>query len=304
MARFSDLPVCVEMTGSLAAEVTAWAEAEAGWQVITAGGPLVPALALADDVLAGVPTAVVSDGRLEPARVRDALLAGAVDVVAWPAERDRLLALPARLSGAGAAGRPTPVLRVAGSRGGAGTSTVVLAIGGTVAWSGQRALVVGDAGLTALAGLAPWRGPGARAVVALGAQAGDEVAQVARGVPGVDGLSVLGDTAGPPVVDTLLGWPYDLVILDEGTRGPGTADVVVGCADRSLQGLPADAAVLVVEHGPLDRGGVQRCLERAPAGWLPYSARVARAGSAGRVPSSLPGSWVAALRRSLQACAA
>ena len=95
------------------------------------------------------------------------------------------------------------------------------------------------------------------------------------------------------------GWPYDLVVVDAG--GMEAVDLVVAAADGSLTEVGPEVDVLVVEHGPLDRAGVRRRLGRAPAGWLPYSARVARAGLAGRVPSALPGSWVAALRKALAA---
>lgn len=53
---------------------------------------------------------------------------------------------------------------------------------------------------------------------------------------------------------------------------------------------------VVVGGGPLDRAAVSRLLGGPPHAWLPASERVARAGAAGRVPSGLPGTFVAAVR--------
>jgi hypothetical protein len=292
MHRSADLPVAIALPGRLGAEVSAFVESEGGWQVVAVDGPLVPALVLSDGVRADGPCVVVSDVPLPAERVRDALQAGAVDVVVWPDERERLLAAPGLLRPLGTAAPATAVLRVGGCRGGVGTSTVALAIGATVAWAGGRALVVGDEPLARLAGLAPWRGPGTAELAALGRFAAHEVTAVARDVPGVPGLQLVAGGGG--VTDTS-GWPYDLVVADVGVAGSGAAMVVVGAADASLvAGAQADV-VLVVAHGPLDRSGVRAALGRAPDGWLPYAHRVARAGSTGRVPSALPGSWVAAM---------
>lgn len=295
MNQHADLPVCVDLPGRLGAEVAAFAESEAGWQVVDQDGPLVPVFTLAAQV--GVaPTVVVRAVTPEPGQVREALLAGAVDVIAWPDERDRLLDVPSRLvRGSGDRGT-TPLLTVGGTRGGVGTSTVALTIAATVAWSGRRALCVGGGGLVALAGVAPWDGPGTEQILALGRHAAAELPSLARAVPGVPGLAVLG---GGGRVDDASAWPYDLVVSDLGADHGGAADVVVAAADGSVAGAVDAGVVLVVEQGPLDRGGVTTRLGRAPNGWLPYSHRVAHAGSAGRVPSALPGSWVAAVRRGL-----
>ena len=296
MERYADLPVCVDLPGRLGAEVSAFVEAEAGWQIVGGDGPLLPVLTLSEEA-AGASSVVVRQGPVPAADVRSALLAGALDVVSWPEDRMRLLELPGRLRPA-AEGPPTPLLRVGGCRGGVGTSTVALAVGATVAWSGGRALVIGGPGLMRLAGVGPWQGPGAAELAAIGGQAAAEVAGVARQVPGVPGLQVLYGAGDPPPA---VGWPYELVVADVGVGA--AAHVVVGAADGAIADAPADAAVVVVEHGPLDRPGVRRRLGRDPAGWLPYSARVARAGLAGRVPSGLPGSWVKAVRASVGAIA-
>lgn len=298
MERFADLPVCVDLPGRLGQEVAAFVEAEAGWQVIAADGPLVPLFTLGGagpGAGTGRRVAVLAQP-VTAGDVREALLAGAADVIAWPAERDRLLQLPLRMGRLGRDGPATPTVRIGACRGGVGASTVALALGATVAWSGRRALVVGEDAMLRLAGVGPWEGPGSAELLALGEQAATEVERVVRGVPGVAGLSVLG---GGPLTTDATGWPYDIVVDDLGVAGLSGAGVVVAAGDASVGVAPAQAAVVVVEHGPLNRAAVTRCLGRAPQGWLPYSHRVARAGSAGRVPSALPGSWVQALRGAL-----
>ena len=293
-----DLPVCVDLPGRLGAEVAAFAEAEAGWQVVAPDGPLVPLFTLSAAVRGNGATAVVLEERPDAAALREAMLTGAIDVIVWPQERERLLRVPERVvrdAGRGSSDGTTPLLTVAGTRGGVGTSTVALTIAATIAWSGGRALCVGGRGLVRLAGLGTWEGPGVSEVVALGRHAAAELETLARAVPGVPGLAVLG---GGGVVTDACTWPYDLVVHDRGAAG-GAADVVVAGADAAVEAASGAGVVLVVEHGPLDRGAVVAKLGRSPDGWLPYSQRVARAGSMGRVPSALPGSWVHAVRRAL-----
>lgn len=296
MQPHAGVPVAITLPGELHREVRAYLESEAGWHVVDAGGPVRPALHVVSEPC-DTPCVVVRQGPVPPQAVRDALLRGAMDVIAWPEERARLLSAPARIISAPETRRAVPVLRIGGCRGGVGTSTVALATGALAAWSGRSALVVTDDAGALLAGVGPWGGAGARELAALGPQAADEIAHIARPAPAVSGLHVLG---GGPIEVGTNGWPYDIVVVDEGRAGLHTAGVLVGAADGSLQAAPAGAAVVVVGHGPLDRAGVRRRLAREPAGWLPYSARVARAGLAGRVPSSLPGSWVHALRRALE----
>lgn len=307
MERYADLPVCIDLPGRLGQEVAAYAEAEAGWQIVTDGAALVPAFTLvaagagastATATAAGaVRRVAVVAAPADPDVVRSALLAGAIDVIAWPDERERLLQLPRRVHSSAAPATSTPVLRVGGCRGGVGTSTVALAAGAAVAWSKGRALVVGGDSMLRLSGSRPWVGPGSVELTALGVNAAQEVERLAVAVAGVEGLSVLG---GGSVQGGIVDWPYDLVVVDGGAAGLADAGLVVAAADASVAAAKGTSApVVVVEHGPLDRAGVSRCLGREPAGWLPYSHRVARAGSAGRVPSALPGSWVEALRGAL-----
>jgi hypothetical protein len=296
--------VSVDLPGVLGQEVTAWAEVEAGWQVIGGEGPPAPALTLASGVVADRACVVVVQGVPAPEQVREALLAGALDVVAWPTERERLRAVPLRVAApVPAAGGPV-VLPVAGLAGGAGASTVALAVGGVLAWAGRRTIVVGDEDLLALCGLGGWEGPGAGDLAALDpAATALEVPGLVRPVPGLDRLSVLGGDARR--VATCAGWPADTVVLDLRTPAPGAPlapGLLVARADASLRRprrVPPGWRVLVLGIGPFDRATVHRLLGAHPTAWLPASDRVARAGASGRTPSALPGSWLATLRTTL-----
>lgn len=298
-----DLPVSVDLDGVLADEVVAWVETEAGWQVVAAGGPPTPALHLCATPRPGVASVVVVDGAPSPDVVRGALLAGALDVVGWPADRTRLLDAPARVraSSGPAAGS---VVRVAGAAGGTGTSTVALALGALAAWRGRRALVVGDEDLLPLCGIASWAGPGAGELASLPADdAAAEAAALARPVPGVPGLAVLG--GGAAAIDAVSAWPAEVVIADVRATPGLASDVLVARPDVSLRSAARTAArrVVVCGAGPLDPRGVRAVLGAPPAGWLPASARVGLAGVHGRVPSALPGTWVAALRTAVAGAA-
>ena len=289
--------MAVSLEGQLATEVAAWVET-AGWQVVALDGPLRPALVLASRVVPGMPSIVVLEGAASLAEVRSAMEAGAVDVIAWPDDRARLARAPARLSPS-TAGRPLEggpaVVRVAGVSGGTGTSTVALAVGGLLAWTGRRVVVVGAEDLLRLCRADPWRGPGASELALLDPEgAAREVSGLARPVPGVARLYALG--GGPLHVESLAGWPFDAVVVDLRCAA-ASADVLCARPDvhlaaaRSLRGV-----VLLNGDGPLDGAAVRALLERSPAGRLPSSARVARAGSAGLVPSALPGRWLGLLR--------
>lgn len=299
MERQEALPVAVELPGELGREVSRYVEVEAGWQVVEPGGPLTPALTVARGPLAGRACVVVVPGVVGPDQVRDGLIAGALDVLGWPDDRARLLEAPLRVRDETAMGQLPALLGVAGTAGGAGTSTVALALAGLSAWAGRRVAVVGGEDLLALCGLGGWAGPGATELLALGPEAAaGEFSAVARPIPGVDRLFALqGDGA---ALNQDLRWPVDVVVGDlrERLPAPGGRTVVVGRPDASLRrASSASPPVIVVGRGPLDRSGVKRCLGRQPEAWLPFSARVARAGLAGRVPSALPGSWLATLRR-------
>lgn len=306
MRPLQDLPVTVDLPGVLGQEVTAYVEGEAGWQVVADGGPPRPVLALTDRPRPGQPCVVVVDGVPGHDVTRAALLAGALDVIGWPTDRDRLADAPLRAHTARPPEGGARVLRVGGASGGAGTSTVCLALGGLLAWTGRRTLVVGGDDLLRLCGRAPWQGPGAAEVGALDpADAAREVAALARPVAGVERLAVLGGggpdhRSGPA---TARAWPADVIVWDV-RSGHGEADVLVGRPDAGLRAVTgAPVPVVVVGEGPLDARGVRRVLGRSPLVWLPASARVARAGLAGRVPSALPGRWLRGLGQLLDAVA-
>jgi len=172
---------------------------------------------------------------------------------------------------------PTPghdggrCVRVGGVAPGVGASTVALGIGGLLAWSGWPTAVVGGPELLRLAGVAPWRGPGADELSCLDPrQAAQEFPHVARRCPAVPGLWLL---AGSPRVYGQ-GWPVACTVVDVGV---GAADVLVATVGEA---------------------GVVRWPGSPPAR-LPGSARVARAGRRGRVPAGLPGTYLAALRRGM-----
>lgn len=300
MRALRDLPVSIDLGGEVAGEVTAFVEGEAGWQVVAAGGPPRPVLALTAAPRPGPPCVVVVPGTPSVEETRAALLAGALDIIGWPADRARLLDVPLRAAGTRPATGRTAVLVIGGASGGAGTSTVALALAGLLAWGGRRTVVAGDDDLLRLAGLGPWQGPGAAEVAALDVEeATREVAGLVRPVAGVAGLAVLGgDRAGRVVAGAngASAWPADTVVVDL-RADPAGADLIVARPDAGLRAAAGTSApVLLVGDGPLDARGARRVLGRAPLAWLPASARVARAGLVGRVPSALPGRWLAVLR--------
>lgn len=300
--RLQDLPVVVDLPGRLGEEVAAFVEVEAGWQVVSPAGPLAPVLELTTAPRADRPCVVIVEGPVQAEEARAALLGGALDVIAWPDDRARLLEAPLRIHATPRNGSGPPVLRVAGCGGGVGTSTVALAVGGLLAWSGRATLVVGDDDLLRLCGVGPWSGPGASELGQLDApSAALEVASLARPVPGVNGLAVLG--GGGAAISGVAGWPVQAVVLDlRAPRRLAGVDLVCARPDAglgALDGQPADLPIVVVGDGPLDQAGVRRRLGRPPAAWLPESVRVARAGVAGRVPAGLPGGWLGTLRAAL-----
>src|SRR5690625_1919626 len=166
MTERTDLPVAVEIPGPLGQEVAAYAETELGWQVVGIDGPPAPVVVLAPDLHPDRPTIVIT-GSASPVDMSTMLEAGAVDVIGWPDERDRLRTAPARVRRTASTAPGPPVVRIAGVAGGVGTSTITLAIGGALAWAGNQVLVVGDDELLAMCGVPPWEGPGAVEVASL-----------------------------------------------------------------------------------------------------------------------------------------
>ena len=294
----------VDLPSTLSAEVAAYVETEGGWQVVGPDGPPRPVLAVASAPTAGA-CVVVTDGVAPAATVAEALGAGALDVIAWPQERERLLAAPLRVVRPQPAGTGPSVLHIAGAGGGVGASTVALAVGGIAAWAGARALVIGTDDLLALAGFGPWEGPGAAQLAALDpTDAAGEVSAVVAPVAGVGGLSVVG--GGGPGGLNVTGWPFDVVVAEHRDTAalPSAPGGVLVVADRNTSlraATAADAPVVLRDRGRVPLPQARRVLGHRLAGVLPESSRVARAGLSGRVPSSLPGSWIAAVRRAVKA---
>ncbi|MGI8876158.1 MAG: hypothetical protein ACR2KP_17910 [Egibacteraceae bacterium] len=295
------LPVALDLPDHLRRELSAWAESEAGWTVVGRHGPPHPVAVLASAPIPDARCIVVLDAPT-PADVRAALRGGALDVIAWPAERERLYEAVAGVRELSSGAGPR-LFRVAGVAGGAGTSTVTLAIAGLFAWSGRKTLVVGGDDLAILAGGVPWQGPGAYEIAALHpADVTEELPGVIRAVPGVEDLHLLG--GGGEALTATGGLPFDVVVADlrNSPAGVARADLLVARPDRSLLlAAGTRAPVLISRHGPLDDAMAGRALGREPLGRLPESARVARAGAAGRVPAGLPGSWLATLGAVLKA---
>lgn len=297
----ADLPVAVRLPAPLAAEVVAWVEGDLGWQVVDGDGPLQPVMVLADRPGAPDPWIAVHAGEVDGTTAREALRAGAIDVVTWPGERQRVVAAVDGLRRQRTASGENSALIVAGLAGGVGTSTVALAIGGVLAWSGARTVVIGGDDMLGLAGLKAWTGPGMPELAALRpTEAAREIGALARDVPGVAGLRAIGGGWHPVGTG---GWPVDAVVVDaRSPHAPSSADLLVARPDRGLaRGRDLSLPVLVVGDGALNRSQATRLLSRPPVVWLPASARVARAGLAGRVPAGLPGTWLRSLRQGLYA---
>jgi hypothetical protein len=96
------------------------------------------------------------------------------------------------------------------------------------------------------------------------------------------------------------------VVVDAGVVGtgmvaPGAVGLVCARPDAHLVGANARGCpVLLVGEGPLPAAAARRLVGGNLAGVVPWSARVARAGAAGRVPSALPGAWLRELRGALR----
>lgn len=276
---------------ALRERLTRHLEADLGW-VVTTPGASDADLCLVDGSVEvprtpGPRVLLVSDD-LDAARAaRLAITTGASDVVRWPGDRAELPRLVSAL-------RTPPVeanraaLAVVGASGGVGTSTVALALAGLHAWAGRDTVcvVTGDAAVPDaptvsdgdLAGPAVWSG-GATPVGA------ERLRVLRRTRHDVDRL--------PPVAHT------GPVVLDLGAGAPDLADVLVLRRDRA--GLEAvlrttAGALVVVDDGPLDEGDLLEAAGARLVVVLPWSARVARAGLARRIPTDLPGSWLAPLR--------
>jgi hypothetical protein len=288
------LPVALGLGSEAAEAVHRWVEGVLGWQPVGDGrDDLTPRLRLLDTVAGAtsasshVPTVLLVAGGADVTTVADAAARCLPDrTLRWPEDRDRLPDTVRRLLA-----QPRPVrttgrlVRVGGSAGGVGTSTVALALGGLAAWSGTPTVVA--VGATAPVGpVTCLPGP---ALVAPDAWQG------ASPVPGVARLRALRITDGPLAAEVI---PPDdhLGVLDVGVAAD--VDVLVARADAA--GLDAmrtttAAGIVVVGEGPAPAVSVRRaCGDRRRVA-VAWSARVARAGLHRRIPTGLPGRWIAGL---------
>lgn len=290
------LPVVLSLGRSDAARVAAWVEGVLGWQPVDPHlGGLPPRLRVADvagagavDAGPGVPSVLLvapDDPALDVATAVHGLRPAAV--LAWPDDRDRIVAVAAGLvAGERAPATDGLVLRVGGAAGGVGTTTVALALGALAAWRHGATLVV-------TWGTVPTASP---RTVPLDALAGQRTFDEATTVPGIPGLRVT-RAAAPPVGVPVDAGPAAVVVRDVGIGD----DVDVLVLRRDAAGVAAlersSAAVAVV----LDDGLAPSAAVVAAAGGrrtvtLPRSVRVARAGLLSRVPTALPASYLRLLR--------
>lgn len=285
------LPVELALAGRHADAVRRWVEGTLGWQPVdgaTAG--LVPPAVMLRDLDAApaspreqaVPVVLVVDDDTEVGHaVRGTSTMAPDAAITWPSERDRLvpvveeiLGRPRRLR------RQVRTLRVGGTAGGVGTTTVALALAGLSAWAG-RATLVGV------------RGAGIRVrTVTCAALAGRDVWTQADPVPGLAdcrALRLVDDDVLPPLTDPAV----DTLVVDMGVDAD--ADVLVcrpDAAGLDAVATAAAAAVVIVGSGPVPIRDLGRAAAGRRAVTMPWSARVARAALAGRVPADLPGSWL------------
>jgi len=289
--RMAALPVELDLHGRHAEGVRAWIESTLGWQPVAGAtaGLVPPAVVLRDlgsthaaEGAASIPSVLLIDDDATPLRAAEVVTATAPDVIlAWPSGRDRLVEVT---DGVLARPRhPAPhgsVLRVGGSAGGVGTTTVALALTGLAAWGGAATLAAVRG-----TGLAPPIVPTA-SLEGLGVWAR---AQPLAGVPGARAVRLVDHDAVPATTDPEI----RLLVLDAGVEPE--VDVLVcrpDAAALAMLSVTTAAAVVVMGEGaaPLKE------LRRAAAGrrglLLPWSARVARAGLAGRVPAGVPGAWL------------
>jgi hypothetical protein len=293
--RLAALPVELDLHGRHADSVRAWIEGTLGWQPVAGAtaGLVPPAVVLRDlgsahvaSAGSEVPSVLLVDDGAPPQLTAEVAARTQPDaVLVWPGDRDTLVDRVATVVGRPRRSSPAgPRLCVGGSAGGVGSTTVTLALAGLAAWHGAASLAV-------------VRGNGLNApVVPAAALQGVGVwarAEPLPGVPGARAVRVVGPAEVPPASDPEIG----MVVLDIGVDAE--VDVLVCRPDgAALEVLAVTTAAAVVVMGP---GPVSlRDLRRAAAGRrgivLPWSARVARAGLAGRVPAGIPGAWLQRLR--------
>lgn len=259
------IPVAIDLQDrDLAHEVGRHVERSLGWQVVHDTAALPARLVLADAVVAGRPTVVVSRSG-SPDALRASLRAGALDHVRWPDDAGRLesLRLPDGSDRVGA----ELVIGVAGAAAGVGASCVALLLGGALAWSGRDTLVLGGSALRRLSGIA----------------ATDTAVESVRGVTRlrVGHSSVTSGHVGS----------VDAIVVDLGITRAGS--VLVGRADGALVAAVRRprpwACVVTSGDGVLHPAELSAALHGMPHIHIPRSFRLGRAALEGRVPVGAPG---------------
>ena len=281
------LPVRTVVDDHLAGQLVPFLEGTLGWQV-TDGDELPARLALVGvdaPAVGDVPAVLLVRDHDPPDRAARAATHAAA-IVRWPEDRDTLDAVASELvARAGRRAVAAPTIRLGGAAGGVGTTTVTLALGGLLAWAGQATLVVasGDVPLPDVPVIDP---------TALAAHRTWDAAGTVGGVPD---LRVVATGLGPRAPVAV---PGDVMVL----RDDGVAtevDVLVCMRDRAglaaVDGTAA-AVVVVVGRGPLPPNEWARATRgHRRQVHLDVSARVALAGLHERIPTSLPGRWLAGL---------
>lgn len=276
--------VAVDVAGPSRAQLERVVEGVLGWQVVAADGHVLPPrLVLVDAARApahaGGPVPVVlvalpDDDPVAAARAGQHVMA-VTDGVPDAATLRRL----EERTGAVAPGGRTPWCTVAGAAGGVGATTVATALAGLRAWRH-------GATLAAVAGPSHQDGPPAVTAADLASPA---VWTAAAPVVGIDDLRVVALRDHELPADA---GPVPLVL--ERGRSADTADVLVARPDRP--GLAAVAAgtgaVVVVGRGPVDVAQLRRAAADRAVVAVPWSARVAAATAAGRLPADVPGTWL------------
>lgn len=287
------LPVAVELGPRTADAVRRTIEGVLGWQPVddVTAALVPPAVRLVDsttpDPSATPAVLVVADGDDPVATAEAVLRLRPVAVAGWPGE-DHLATAVATAVAAPAATTTAavPVVTIGGAGGGVGATTLALALAGLSAWRGTRTLVVS----------------GDRCLLPDGTPTVDPEALTASGLwdraqplIGLDAARAVRTTA-PAYAPRLTDARVEAVVVDLGVADE--VDVLVLRPDavgRAALGRTTASAAVVVGEGPLPPRELTRAIGGRRRVDVAWSARVARAGLAGRVPTSLPGRLVRSL---------
>lgn len=284
-------PVLLDLRGGTREVVRRAVEGHLGWQLVDddPASLVPPRLRLVDvgtRATSPVPTVLLIQPDDPPIEVARAAVRLRPDgVLAWPADADALViaATTAMATRPASSDLARTVLRVGGAGGGVGTTTVAAALAGIAGWTGRASLLVAGPDLT-LPPTTPTVVPDALTAI--------DLWQRAAPVPGVGTLRAVRVTS-PAHGARPTDHRVELAVLDDGVADD--VDILVCRPDgRGLAALhrTTAGAVVVVGTGPVTRTELAAALGPRPRVELPWSARVARAGVAGRLPGSLPGSYL------------